>query len=370
MFVPTPLMSDASYNHFREVGLTSWKFLVPFVVMLAAAAYAIMRFKKKDPVSFCILYYFITISIVSNVVILIGTNYGERLLFMPSLGICLLLAILFSRLLKQDIVGNPLTDLKSFFITYSKPVLLTLGIVCLFAVQTIARNGDWKDNYTLYTTDVKKVPDSAHMLFYLANHITTEEFLEALPDSASRNKSREEAIGYLTRSVTIYPKYADGYQRRGFIYSQLHDSLRAEEDYKTALKYNPTHPIVYNNYGTLCFNQRRYDEAFKNFQQAVRYNPRYAHALNNLASAYGVFGQGETEMITRDPANAADHTERARNNFQAAISYFLKAIEADPDFGEPYRLVAVTYKNIGDQLNADKYERLYKQVMATSHAKN
>jgi tetratricopeptide (TPR) repeat protein len=289
-------------------------------------------------------------------------------MFIPSLGICLLFAVLISRLLKTGPASAVTDSIKVFFANNSKPVLLTIGIVVLFAVKTIGRNMIWKDNYTLYTTDIQNVPNSAHMLFYLANHITTDEYLKALPDSMSRNKARYEAIGYLSRAVSIYPKYADGLQRRGFILSQLGDSARAEADYKEALKYNPTHPIVYNNYGTLCFNQRRYDEALEHFKNAVKYNPRYAHALNNLASVYGVLGLGETEAESRDPANKNEHMERARLNFETAVSYFLRSIDADPEFGEPYRLVAVTYQNLGDQFNADKYNRLYKQVMA--NAKN
>jgi hypothetical protein len=55
-----------------------------------------------------------------------------------------------------------------------------------------------------------------------------------------------------------------------------------------------------------------------------------------------------------------------------AISYFLKSIEADPEFGEPYRLAAITYATLGDQANSDKYNNLYQQVMRAkkSNAKN
>ena len=117
-----------------------------------------------------------------------------------------------------------------------------------------------------------------------------------------------------------------------------------------------------NNYGFLLFNQRRYMESKKYFEKAVRYNPNYAHALNNLASNYGVFGQGSTEAISRDPANAEKHRTDARNNFNTAIVYFLKSIEADPEFLDPYRLVAVTYRNIGDIPNADKYDAMAAKV--------
>jgi hypothetical protein len=289
MIIPTPLMADASYNTFPPEPITSWKVLVPLILFTGLAIYAIMNFKKKGIIAFCIIFFFITVSPVSNLFLLIGTNYGERLMFVPSLGICLLFAVLLSKLVKTEADESPTNDSSTFFSRFSRPVLITVGITVLFSVKTVARNTVWRDNYTLYTTDVKVVPNSAHMLFYLANHITNEDYLAELPDSSSRVKARMQAIDYLTRAVTIFPKYADGYQRRGFIYVQMHDSLKGENDYKRALEINPTHPIVYNNYGTLCFNQRRYEEAFRNFENAVKYNPNYAHALNNLASTYGHF---------------------------------------------------------------------------------
>lgn len=367
---PSPLVSDGSYNTFPPVALSSWKFLVPFFIFTGAAVYAIKNFKKKDPVSFGILYFFITASIVSNVIMLIGTNYGERLMFIPSLGFCIVAAVLISKVFKVFNTDKVVTDIKTFVSDFSKPILLVLFIVILFGVQTMARNMDWKDNISLYRNDIKKIPNSAHMLFYLANHITSEDYLLSLPDSLSRNKSRYEAIDLLTRAVTIFPKYADGYQRRGFIYNQFKDFKRAEEDYKRALENNPTHPIVYNNYGTLCFNQNRYEESMTYLKLAVKYNPRYAHALNNVASVYGVYGMGETELITKDPANREVHANSARDYFQNAISYFSRSIEADPEFAEPYRLMAVTYRNLGNVAEAERYERLYKEVFARTNGKN
>lgn len=367
---PIPLVSDGSYNSFPPIPLTSWKFIIPFLVLVASGVYGLMRFKIKDPVSFGILFFFVTVSLVSNVVILIGTNYGERLMFMPSLGFCFIVAVLISRLMKSEQAGKIYTSLNSFLAQNTRPLLLTMVITILFAIKTFARNVTWKDNMSLYTTDVKQVPNSAHMLFYLANHITNEDYIDLIPDSIGKRKLRLEALDYLTRAVTIYPKYADGFQRRGLIFNQLGDKVKAEEDYKMALKYNHTHPIVYNNYGTLCFDQRRYDEAMSHFKNAVRYNPKYAHALNNVASVYGVYGLGEQEQITRDPANAAAHAARSKENFEYAVSYFLMSIEADKEFAEPYRLVAVTYRNLGRIAEAERYERLHKQVTETSRAKN
>ncbi len=367
---PSPLIADGSYNHFPVIGLGSWKFLVPFIILLGALIIAFMQFKKKDIVSFCILYFFATASLISNVFILIGTNYGERLMFIPSLGVCMLFAVLLSRVLKSETSSQALTDFNSFFSRYKKPVLTVFVIVILFGVKTMARNAEWKEDDILYATDVKKAGDSAHLLFYVANNITSDDHLASLPDSAARMIARNEGIDYLTRALTILPKYADAYQRRGFIYNQIKDIKKAEADYREGLIHNPTHPILYNNFGTLCFESQRYDEAKFYFQQAIKYNPQYAHALNNLASVFGVFGMGEAGQIQADPANASVHTKMSQENFSNAIEFFKRSIQADREFAEPYRLLAITYRNTGQIPEAEQYERLYKEVMQKANAKN
>lgn len=370
MVLPFPLISDGSYNHFPPVGLSSWKFLIPFLIFISSGVFAILKFKSKDIVAFSILYFFVTASLVSNVIILIGTNYGERLMFIPSFGFCLIAAIFIAKVFKSTETNKFFTTLKSFFFEFGKPLLAVLIILIFFGIQTMARNAEWKDNFSLYSNDSKKTPNSSHMLFYLANHISSDEFLAKLPDSAAIKKSQQEAIELLSRSIKIHPKYADGYQRRGYIYKILGNAELAEINYKAAIEANPTHMIVYNNYGTLCFDQRRYEEALKYFLLAVRYNSRYAHALNNVASVYGVYGQGSTEMITKDPANKEQHMKMAKEKFEMAVSYFKKSIDADPEFGEPYRLLAITYRNLGDAANAERFDKLFKKVTTKSNVQN
>ena len=368
---PYPLISDGSFNHFKAVTILDWKFLVSFVGLISAFVYSLITFKKKNLISFSVLFFFITASVASNIFILIGTNYGERLMYVPSFGYCLLIAVLLTKIFKSDLTTRSITSLNTFFNNYKLPIIISSLIFLVYSVQAYNRTMEWKDNYTLYSTDLKKVPDSAHMLFYIANHISTDEYYATLPDSAAIKRAQKQAIDYLTESIKVYPEYAEGLQRRAYLYKQVHTEKQAEDDYLLSLNINATNPVANNNYGTLLFEQNRFEESMKYFLAAVRYNPNYAHALNNLASNFGVFGQGETEAITSDPANAETHRKNAQSNFENAISYFLLSIKTDPEFAEPYRLVAITYRKIGDTASAERYENLYSKVKrAKDNAKN
>src|SRR5205823_4447717 len=71
--------------------------LLSLVVYAALAAYTVMSVRKPDVIAFGFAYYLVTISIVSNLVILIGTVMAERLVYAPSLGICLGAAAMLAR---------------------------------------------------------------------------------------------------------------------------------------------------------------------------------------------------------------------------------------------------------------------------------
>lgn len=350
---PVTLMADGSYNHFEVVSFTSLEFIVPMLFLLGLGIFAILRFRRRDLLAFCILYFFVTYSIVSNIFFLIGTNYGERLLYMPSLGFCLAIALLIRRLTIAGEQPHLVNNWKEFMAQAKRPVLATSILFILMGVKSMARNEDWKDNLTLYTTDLEKAPKSVHLRFYLANHITSEESLAALKDSASVAKTRYEAIDHLTTCVEIDPTYADAFQRRAYIYFTLKDYETAEKDYKRSMELNPSSPVTLNNYGSLLFETQRFNEAKDLFEKAVRYNPLYAHANGNLASVYGVFGEGYYQQA-REQSDKQDYfMKEGRKQFETAIAYFRKAVTIDPEYTGAWRMMGVTYQNLGDAASAE-----------------
>ena len=102
LMFPHPLSCDYSFNTIPIVeSAANGRFLFAFILHCAALYYGLKGLKDKKIYSYAILFYFITISIVSNLFILIGTNMAERLVFMPSLGFCILIAYFITRITKS-----------------------------------------------------------------------------------------------------------------------------------------------------------------------------------------------------------------------------------------------------------------------------
>ena len=86
----------------------------------------------------------------SNLFFPVGFLWAERVLFTPSAGFCILMAVVFQKARGMVGVG-----------TNWKRALLPAILLCLYAGRTLRRNADWRDGYTLYQSAVDVLPLSA-----------------------------------------------------------------------------------------------------------------------------------------------------------------------------------------------------------------
>ena len=337
LIFPHPLIFDRSYNQIPIVSLSDWKFIVSFLIYLGLFIFALLRFKKKDGIAFSILYYFITISIFSNILVTIGTSFGERLMYLPSLGFCLVAAFLLSKLL-PGIDENKIYTVKDFVLKNSK-IFAFVGIVfILYAFKTETRNTAWKDNYTLFSNDVKLAPNSTRTHYYLGNLLAKPENL-GRKDSIAQQLTLDTAIAELKKSVEIYPAFADPYNQLGVSYYRKKNTDEAFTYYSKALEYNPTNATYHSNMGTLYFERGDFQEALKAFAKAVQLDPNYTEGLANLGSAYGMM-----------------------KDYDNALKYLHQCIKSAPDYAQAYFFLSITYQFKGDKQNSDFYMNKYKSL--------
>jgi tetratricopeptide (TPR) repeat protein len=357
MIFPYELVCDQSLNELPVTGAGDWQFLLSFAAFLGIGVFALLRLRQKHILSFSILYFLITFSLVSNVIMLIGTNYGERLLYAPSLGICIAIAWIAQNYIQRE--ESVTSDVSSFFKRNSKAMILLAVFAVPYSGLTIIRNYEWENNDTLYATDKLKAPESAKLRFYYANEITQSNRLDLYKKGSSeRLKIVDSALIDFRKAMEIYPGYGLAAQKLGEMYFEKGMNDSADFWYKHAIKVNPAQAMIRNNYGRFLFSTSRMEEADFQFTMALKLNPGYADALNNKAGSLGMKAGAYVVLAQKYPVGAATWSERARTLFNQSLEYSLKAIAYSPDYIQAYETTALTYTNLGDQVNAAKYRNL------------
>ena len=322
---PLLLTFDNSYPQLPIVEAGSWKFIISFVIFITMFVFAIIGWKKREAYSFAILFFFITVAVSSNLFVIIGTHYGERLMYSPSFGICFLIAILIHRLVsKKESSNNFLAD--------NKIPLIIVGIVGLFyAGISVARNPVWENNESLYRSGLTTSPNSTRVQYYMGNHLIKENQLVG-KSKEQQDSILNSGIGFLKAAIKLTPSFTDAWNQMGIGYARLKNPEEAIKCYKEGLKYNPNDPTVHNNLGTVYFSSNKFNEALFEFQEAVRINPRYSEAWTNIGSVYG-----------------------SAQQFDNAITNFEKALEADPNNAMANYFLGITWQSKGNQMVAQRY---------------
>lgn len=315
---PHPLTHDYYPKHIYLMSWGNWQVLLSLAAYLGLLAVAVKDFKRRDPLSYSILFFLLTLSIVSNILFPIGTNMSERLIFMPSVGFCLALAILAWRL--QHKLGKKLV-----------PVLAGLGLITvLFGVKTIVRNQAWKDNFTLFSTDIYHSPNSAKLRNAMGGELLTQSLK---PENKPQQQAMwQEAVGHLQEAIRLHPTYKGAYLLLGNAYNYLKQFDQSIAAYQKALQISPGDQlaednlaITYKDAGKFAGEtQGNLSLAVQYLQQSLQMRPNNPETLRLLGVAHGMGGQ-----------------------HQQSIDYFSRVTEIDPNNASAWFDLGVAYIQSG-----------------------
>jgi len=333
LILPHPLTHDYYPRHVEIMSFGNIKVILSLLAYLAMTVYAFIGLRKKDPVSFGILFFLMTTSIISNIVFPVGTNMSERFMFMPSVGFTFILGILGWRLAKK--LNNPksITSVSQLTVVLG----LTAFITVAFGIKTVVRNMAWKDNYTLFTTDIETSQNSAK----LRNAVGGEMIAQS---SKPENKNKETEM---LRTAQVH--------------------------LKEAIKIHPNYKAAYLLLGNSSNYLKEYEQAIKYYNQALAIDANDANAFNNLGITYRDAGKFYGEK--GDFANAEKYLNKAlemrgdeyeilrllgvlngtRGNHSLAIQYFQKAVNKEPQNAQALFNLSAAYQYAGDPENAQRY---------------
>ena len=168
---PDTLSCDYSYNQiplYGESGTPLWENIecwISLVVVLGLLAAAWFRRLKNPLFSFGVFFFFVMMLPTANLLFPIGSIMGERFLYLPSIGFCLVAA------LGLRLAGEKLAGVLTIPTGWRLWAGLGLPLVALAALglRTHARNADWDSEFSLWKAGVAAAPDSFKVHKGLAN---------------------------------------------------------------------------------------------------------------------------------------------------------------------------------------------------------
>jgi len=152
----------------------------------------------------------------------------------------------------------------------------------------------------------------------------------------------QDALRELRLGVTTDKCDEETHNLLGVVYLNLRDYNKAEESFNEALKLNPNYSEAFNNLGLLNLLQGKYQQAIQFFEKALA-NPTYsnAHAAKtNLAQAYYLLGEKDKalEILTSLLKERSDFAKALielgkiylnERDLQAAEFYLKQALKLD-----------------------------------------
>jgi hypothetical protein len=200
LFVPHPLTHDYYPYHVPKVGWTDWRALLGIALHLGMGVWAIMNLKKRHLLAYLVLFYLLSLSIVSNLFVSVGTFMNERFVYAPSVAFCVLAAWFFARKLPEWIGEQP--DRPSIL-----PAMIAAVLVSLFALRTYTRIPDWKDAFSLNESAVRNSEGSARAQSFYATALYQEKY-EKEKDKAVKLQLVEQMEHHVQRALQINPQYS------------------------------------------------------------------------------------------------------------------------------------------------------------------
>jgi Flp pilus assembly protein TadD len=325
LFVPHPLTHDYYPKQIPMMNFGSPGALLGLALYVFLAVYAFMGIRRRDPVRFGILFYLLTISIVSNIVFPVGTMMGDRFLFMPSVGFC----VAVSALLLYFFGKKPSVALGIFG-----------AVVVLFSLKTVTRNFAWESNETLFFADAKTSVNSAK----IHNACGGVLFDRALKEKNAVTQSEicQQALMHLDKAIKLYPNYKDAYMSRGGCNYILKNYDASVEDYRRAMqlaendtRVKPSLAMVLRDAG-MYYGKDKGDamKAYRLLTESWQYNTKDPETARLLGVANGVQGK---------------HAD--------AIMWFSKAVELAPDNATFHFDLSMAYRGAGDVAKSEEEMR-------------
>ncbi|MDG2451189.1 MAG: hypothetical protein P8M34_16200 [Saprospiraceae bacterium] len=205
---PYPLTHDYYPYH---IPIMKWNQITP---VLSAALHivmfvvAILSRKKWRIITWSVLTYLLTMTIVSNAFVGVGTFMNERFLFVSSIASSVLVAYGLLSVYKRD-------NRKLRYLGVILFAFITIGYVSI----GLQRVPDWENGFTLNASAVKVSKNSARANLFMGT--TYFDQYQSSRESAQKQENLNQANHFISKSFEILPQYQNASKMKAGVAAEL-----------------------------------------------------------------------------------------------------------------------------------------------------
>jgi len=276
---PHPLIHMYGY---AQITVSGWDDPLVWVVLgmlLFCGLYILRHWRTRSPIVFGMIFFAVTYSIYSNLIVLAPDTMADRYMFIPSLGLALVAATGILRLAagRSQLAAKSLPDATSSLpgMTGSRgrkwALGLIMGITLAFFCVGVAANRDWENDYTLINRRIRYMENNAAAQATYGQIL----FLQSMEatDPGERDSLQRSSMAAFMQAVRIYPDFSDAWLSIGKIFAQLNYFDKAELAFFRAQQLQPMNPECYFCLGSLSYTRGDLDRAVPYLQEAVALAP-------------------------------------------------------------------------------------------------
>lgn len=384
LVLPHPLTNDYYPKHIRtDLDLIPTFKMLPvlfsLLLHLAMGALLVLGTLRKKPFAFFILFYLATFSVVSNLIFPIGSNMAERFMFLPSVGFSALCAMGL-----YELVRRARSKEVPVMAALKTPTAIIGVLVVLYSVKAFTRNFAWKDDYTLFTTDIEYSPHSAKLNNAVSGVL--QDKANKTTNQVERKTIVQTALKHSISATTLHPTYNNAWLLRGNANVMLGGIAEAEggistdqntrqtlfnnalayfnegiRSYQEVQRLRPDHPdvnrnfsVVYRDRGKLLGQRMgQLDQSIASIEKSLEYSEKHFESFRLLGVAYGMKGM-QFQQQGKGGQGVQSHYK--------AISYFEKALEMVPNSVPILYNLEVAHYQLGDTAKVSEYHKRWFEI--------
>ena len=266
-FLPLSLSADTDWTTLATLLDARFIIGISFVVVLLYTALATSKSEKLRPISFGILWFFISLAPTSSIIPLAEVMNDHRLFF-PYVGlmmsVCWSLSVLFDKVAVSHRTKKKLSR---------ATVVIIFAVLATSAFGTWERNNVWHTEESLWRDVTEKSPKNGRglMNYGLA--------LMGKADYAGAEK-------YFTDAMRLTPNYSYLFINMGILKAATGRSAEAEQYFRDAIVADPNNPECYYFYARWLKSLKRYDEAVLNLDKTLALSSAHMNARYLLMAIF------------------------------------------------------------------------------------